>query len=74
MSCRKSRKSIFLLNDISFHGNISLEDASFHGDISFEMMMVQFGPLIIIKSRSNGHERRSIMKDDNPNEGAQVYL
>ena len=71
MSCRKC---IFLLNDITFHGNISLRDASFHGDISFEMVMVQFGPLIKIKSRSNDHKRRGVMKDDNPNEGAQVYL
>ena len=53
MSCRIG---ILLLNDITFHGNISLRDASFHGDISFEMVMVQFGPLIKIKSRSNDHE------------------
>ena len=71
MSCRKC---IFLLNDITFYGNISLKDASFHGDISFEIVMVQFGPLIKIKSRSNCHERRGIMKDDNSNEGTQVYL
>ena len=53
---------------------MSLGDASFHGDISFEMVMVQFGSLIKIKSWSNGHEWRGIMKDDNLNEGAQVYL
>ena len=68
------RKCILLLNDITFHGNISLRDASFHGDISFEMAMLQFGLLINIKYRSNDHEWRGIMKDDNPNEGAQVYL
>ena len=50
------RKCIFLLKDITFHDNISLRDASFNGDISFEMVMVQFGPLIKTKSRSNGRE------------------
>ena len=35
---------------------MSLGDASFHGDISFEMVVVQFGPLIKIKSKFNGHE------------------
>ena len=44
------RKCIFSLKDITFHSDISLGDAPFHGDISFEMVMVQFGPLIKIKS------------------------
>ena len=49
------RKGIFSLKDITFH-DFSLRDASFHGEISFEMVMVQFGPLIKIKYWSNGHE------------------
>ena len=53
---------------------MSLGDASFYGDITFEMVMVQFGSLIKIKSWSNGHEWKGIMKDDNPNEGPQVCL
>ena len=69
-------EDIFLLNDITFHDNISLRDASFHGDILFEMVIVQFEPLIKIKIkfRSNGYEWRGTMKDENLNEGALVYL
>ena len=53
----------------------SFENVSFHGDISFEIVMVQFGPLINIKYWSNGHEWKDIMKDDNPNRnGTSIFI
>lgn len=43
-------------------------------DNSFEMVIAQFESLINIKIWSNGHKRRGIIKYDNPNREAQVYL
>ena len=68
------KKCIFSLKNITFYSDISLRHISFHDGISFEMMMIQFGPLIKIKSWSNDHEWNGIVKDDNLNEGAQVCV
>lgn len=59
------RRCIFSIKDASFFG----------GAISFEIIyMVQFGLLIKIKYWFNGNEWKGIMKGDNSNGEAEVYL